>query len=338
MNGDMRYRPFLRKALQSDEFVLVPLAGDASSRRYFRVVANDKSYVLMSWEPFDKNNYPLLSVHSHFQKHAVNVPSIFEFSESEGLLLQEDLGDLTLERKFWENLNPENILPFYQMAIDELVKIHFHATADRSPCSAFQMEFDHAKLMWELNHAFDHLFRKMLGVIKSDEEASPILEELSALATYLANQPKHIAHRDYHSRNLMVRLNKIYVIDWQDARLGSITYDLTSLLKDPYVALNTDLEKTLIRYYLQQARTFLSPSFDEANFMRVYNVQAFQRCFKAVGTFTGMFNTKTDRRYLKHILPALETINSILPHIPELKTFRQLFESSHALDFRYEKL
>lgn len=338
MNGDMKYRPFLRKALQSDDFVLVPLAGDASSRRYFRVVSDDKSYVLMSWEPFDKSNYPLLSVHSHFQKHGVHVPTIFEISESEGLILQEDLGDLTLERKFWENLNPENILPFYRMAIDELIKIHFHATSDKSPCSAFNLEFDHAKLMWELNHAFDHLFRKMLGSIKSDEQAAPILEELSQVATFLAKQPKHIVHRDYHSRNLMVRLNKVYVIDWQDARLGSITYDLTSLLKDPYVSINAELEKSLVKYYLQQASPFVGPNFDEQNFMKVYNVQAFQRCFKAVGTFTGMFNTKTDRRYLKHILPALETINGLLQNLPELSAFHKHFKDSHALDFRYEKL
>lgn len=338
MNGDIKFHPFLRKALKSDDFMLVPLAGDASTRRYFRVVQGEKSFVLMSWEPFDRNNYPFLSVLNHFAKHKVRVPEVFEISEAEGLILLEDLGDLTLERKFWENLNPENITPFYKMALDELIKIHFHATSDRSPCTAFGIEFDHAKLMWELNHAFEHLFRKMLGTVKSDDQAGPLLEELSQIATFLANQPKHIAHRDYHSRNLMVRLNKVYVIDFQDARMGSITYDLSSVLKDPYVAISPDLEKSLIRYYLQEATPFLPQGFSEEEFMKVYNVQAFQRCFKAVGTFTGMFNTKNDRRYLKHITPALETIQGLLKALPQLSKFKKLFDESKALDFRYEKL
>lgn len=336
--GTDQLRPFLLKSLKSDKFEVAPLAGDASSRRYFRIVAENQSYVLMEWEPFQRKGYPFLSVLEHFHKHKVEVPRVFDMSESEGLVLLEDLGDLTLERKFWENINPSNILPFYKMAIDELIKIHFPATFDRNDCTAFNAEFDHTKLFWEMENAHLHLFTEMLKFNPGAAVEAKVKEELSKIATILANQPKHIAHRDYHSRNLMVRLNKLHVIDFQDARMGALAYDIASLLRDPYVSVTAECEKDLLKYYLEQALQYLKAGFSEAEFYEVYEYQAIQRCFKAVGTFTSMFNKKQDRRYLKHIAPALERVQQSLQKFPALKEFKTALQDSGAMEFRYEKL
>ncbi len=93
---------FLEKNFGSDDFEVVSLAGDASTRRYYRVVFADKSWVLMAWEPFkDAESFPFLNVLKHFEKHQVHVPEVIGFSPADGLVLLEDLGDLTLERKFW---------------------------------------------------------------------------------------------------------------------------------------------------------------------------------------------------------------------------------------------
>src|SRR5689334_18490713 len=120
---------FLSRTLNDRAFEVFPLAGDASTRRYFRIVSGEESMVLMVWEPFnDDGNYPFLSVRDHFEKHGVTVPRVIAKSPSEGLVLLEDLGDLTLERKFWENQNQDIVLPFYEQSIDELIKIHYHAT------------------------------------------------------------------------------------------------------------------------------------------------------------------------------------------------------------------
>ncbi|MCB0357379.1 MAG: hypothetical protein KDD40_10245, partial [Bdellovibrionales bacterium] len=127
---------FLQHSLNTKGFELIPLAGDASARRYARVVHGNETFVLMIWEAFkDDGSYPFTSVQKHFKKHHIHVPEIIDISADDGLILLEDLGDLTLERKFWEAQNQENVLPFYEQAIDELIKIHYSATDDRGPCT-----------------------------------------------------------------------------------------------------------------------------------------------------------------------------------------------------------
>src|SRR5687768_15353994 len=128
-NEDWPFTSFVNKALKGETFQVVPLAGDASSRRYYRIVAGHRSSVLMQWEPFvDDENYPFLSVLSHFANNGVHVPEVLAKSPSEGFVLLEDLGDLTLERKFWENQNQDTVIPFYELAIDEIAKIHYAAS------------------------------------------------------------------------------------------------------------------------------------------------------------------------------------------------------------------
>ncbi len=117
---------FIAKTIGTKEFESLQLAGDASSRKYFRIVFNDQSRVLMYWEPFtDVVNYPFLNVLKHFAKNDVRVPKVEASAPELGVVLLEDLGDLTLERKFWENQNQEAAWPFYGQAIDEIIKIHF---------------------------------------------------------------------------------------------------------------------------------------------------------------------------------------------------------------------
>jgi len=94
---------FLKNSLKSEDFKVYSLAGDASNRRYYRVILDHQSWVLMRWEPYDPNNYPFLSVLQHFAKAEVHVPEVVFQSPQDGLVLLEDLGDLTLERKFWES-------------------------------------------------------------------------------------------------------------------------------------------------------------------------------------------------------------------------------------------
>ena len=107
-----------------DDFSIYQLAGDASARKYYRIIYGDKTWILMFWEPFNESTYPFLSVQKHFKLAGVHVPSIVSVASNLGVLLQEDLGDLTLERKFSENTNELLSKSFYLQAMDELIKIH----------------------------------------------------------------------------------------------------------------------------------------------------------------------------------------------------------------------
>src|SRR5690606_12598966 len=169
---------FIHQVIGTSEFSVEPIAGDASNRRYFRAIYSEDSCVVMLWDPFvDDGNYPFLSVHALFAANKVSVPRVLAKNPALGVILLEDLGDLTLERKFWENQNQELAVPFYKQAIDELIKIHYLASADtKKSCTAFKVQFDVEKLMWEMNYGREHLLEKLCGIklstsVKSELEA-----------------------------------------------------------------------------------------------------------------------------------------------------------------------
>jgi aminoglycoside/choline kinase family phosphotransferase len=268
---------FLNRSLNSADFKVFSLAGDASNRRYYRVVMDHQSWVLMRWEPFNPKEYPFLSVLNHFAKNKIHVPAVVAMSPEEGLVLLEDLGDLTLERKFWESQHQEVALEFYKMAIDEVVKIHHPATLDRSDCTAFKIKFDTEKLLWEMNYGKDNLLSGILKFQFNEQTNKEISDIFTDICGKLDAEPKRIAHRDYHSRNLMIKLDEMRVIDFQDARMGPIQYDLVSLLKDSYVNMSDNMASTLLDYYLEKSREWLPADFSRDHFDEMYELQTIQR-------------------------------------------------------------
>lgn len=330
--------PFISKSLSSDEFKVFSLAGDASNRRYYRIVHNNNSFVLMRWEPYDPNNYPFISVLKHFEKNKVHVPKIIGMSPSEGLMLLEDLGDLTLERKFWESQDKFGALDFYKMAIDEIAKIHNQATEDKSPCTAFNIEFNTEKFLWEMNYGKENLLEGILNFKFSPKTQKEISDIFTDICSTLDKEPKRIAHRDYHSRNLMIKLDKMHVIDFQDARLGPIQYDLVSLFRDSYVDMSDELAEELMKYYLDISKDYLPKDFSMENFLRIYELQSIQRCFKACGSFASFFHQREDRRYLKYLSGTLRKVIKATNEFPEYKVFADILIDSGALERKYESL
>lgn len=333
---------FLKRALDNRPYEDFPLAGDASSRRYFRIVSGEESMVLMVWEPFvDDGNYPFLSVRDHFEKHGVTVPRVIAKSPEEGLVLLEDLGDLTLERKFWENQNQELVLPFYEQSIDELIKIHYHATFDKTNCTAFKVAFDVEKLLWEMNYGREHVM-KLAKVTLTDAENKALDDVFNRICTTLNNEKKFIAHRDYHSRNVMLKLGKTRVIDFQDARMGTIQYDLVSLLRDSYVALNEASSEHLINYYLDRRKELASkyslPELSRAEFDRVYEIQSVQRTFKACGSFASFYNLRNDTRYLKYLPQTFQTVKKSLGPQREYAAFYQILNDHGLFERKFDEL
>jgi aminoglycoside/choline kinase family phosphotransferase len=335
------FEDFLSKYLLSSNYEIYQLAGDASSRRYFRIVANDESSVLMAWDPFvDDGRYPFLSVRDHFEKHDVQVPRVIAKSPREGLVLLEDLGDLTLERKFWGNQDQTVAVPYYKKTIDELIKIHYPATFDRTDCVAFGVAFDVEKLLWEMNYGRKHLLTDLCGINLTDSQSKALDDIFVQICTTLHEEPKFIAHRDYHSRNVMLKLGKVRVIDFQDARMGPIQYDLVSLLRDSYVRIDDGVANELLKYYLDQREQYVKqynlPKFSRDHFNRMYEIQTIQRCFKACGSFSSFFNLRQDTRYLKYIPHTLQTVRKSLGMFPEYKTFLDILEGHGVFQKKFE--
>ena len=333
------FEGFVGSLLGAGSYEIHPLAGDASARRYFRAVAHDDSWVLMLWEPFEDNGqYPFLSVRQHFEKHGVQVPKVVGMRPDKGFVLLEDLGDLTLERKFWENQTQDLSVPYYKQAIDELIKIHYLASADRSPCTAFNVEFDTAKLLWEMNYGREHLLTGLCRTKLSDSVNTELTKNFTSICERLHAEPKFIAHRDYHSRNVMIKLGRVRVIDFQDARMGAIQYDLVSLLRDSYVNMTDDMQELLLSYYLD-GRKRLAPSLptpSRDSFNHIFELQTVQRCFKACGSFASFNMLRQDTRYLKYLAPTLKTVKRSLARFPEYRTFYSVLEDHGVFDQNFE--
>jgi len=332
---------FVQTVLHRKDCELFQLAGDASARLYYRVVAGSESWVLMVWEPFvDDGSYPFLSVRDHFAKHGVQVPQMIGKSPEKGLVLLEDLGDLTLERKFWENQSQQTAIPFYRLAIDELIKMHYPSTFDRTDCTAFKMEFDVEKLLWELNYGKEHLLTRLCEAQLSEVEKRELDKVFIQICSTLHAEPKYIAHRDYHSRNVMIKFGKARIIDFQDARLGAVQYDLVSLLRDSYVNMDEAIAHELIGYYLDRRREIKHtpplPDLSIEKFMRIYEVQTIQRCFKACGSFASFYNLRSDTRYLKYLAPTLQTIKKSLWAFDEYGIFYDILNNLGVFDKKFD--
>ena len=329
---------WLTQQINSVEFTIVQLAGDASARRYYRVIQGEKTWVLMSWEPFTAEAYPFLSVQKHFLACYVQVPEVVAIGESLGVLLLEDLGDLTLERKFWESSKPEASENFYLKTIDELIKIHDVATFSDIKSTASTTKFDTAKFMWEMNYAKDNLLSGLLNVKLNEAAANELDSAFMSFCSILDQQPKVICHRDFHSRNVMLKLNRVIIIDFQDARLGPVQYDLVSLFKDSYVDMSDEYAARLMNYYLQNSKLKKSPTFSEEEFFKIYELQSLQRCFKACGSFASFMNQRGDTRYLKYLSPTLRRVFKALAHFPEYSILNKILIDAGALEKKFESL
>ena len=330
---------WVQEQIQSEEaFSIYQLAGDASARKYYRIIAGEKTWILMFWEPFNEASYPFISVQKHFKLAHVNVPSILAVNAKLGILLQEDLGDLTLERKHLENTNERSSISFYQQSLDEIIKIHDVATVLNNKTTATEIMFDTAKFMWEMNYAKEHLFTGILDFKMGDQKAAALNTVFTHFCERLHQESKVICHRDYHSRNIMIKLGQVYVIDFQDARLGPVQYDLVSLFKDSYVELSDDYTHSLMNYYFENSNLKKTAGFSLEKFNLIYELQSVQRCLKACGSFASFMNSRQDRRYLKYLPSTLKKVIKSLSYFPEYQLLTDILTDSGALNKNYESL
>src|SRR6185437_8968993 len=149
--------------------------------------------------------------------------------------------------------------------------------------------------------AREHFLEKVGGINLNERDQNVLQNEFLRLCDILDEQPKFVCHRDYHSRNLMLKLGRIYVIDFQDARLGPLQYDLVSLVHDSYVNLSSTSIAAIKKDYLQKAANVGPKGAIRSDFNEIFQLQIIQRCFKACGSFSSFFNMRSDTRYLKYI-------------------------------------
>lgn len=273
-----------------------------------------------------------MSIQSGLRHAKALVPEILGEDLTLGYMLIEDLGDLTLERRFFNSQKFDKTRAFYYKAIDEIIKIHSIEIDKEQPTPYFHVEFDTAKLLWELNYMKRNLLQDFFKLEMSPGFLKDLDQDFKSLCNHLSNLPQVVCHRDYHSRNIMIHKNQTYVIDFQDARLGPCQYDLVSLYRDSYVDLSDEIEAELLEYYFENMNEKITLDWD--SFKKNYQLQALQRPLKACGSFSSFYNQKQDQRYLKYIQPTLERTNALMKHVEGFPALKLLFTEFklHTLD------
>ena len=315
------------------------LAGDASSRRYFRASiaapGGPGSVIVMSWSDsglpisseelavFDKppEELPFLNVHRFLKAVGVRVPALHGHWVERGLMFLEDLGDVCL----WDRVReaPEaEAFRWYQKAIAELLVLQIGGNRARNDqCMAFRQTFDERLYLWEFAHFIEY------GLEAGDKGSLPATERrllddaFGGIAGRLSRQPRVFNHRDYHSWNLMVHDDAVVVIDFQDALLAPAQYDLASLLNDRETdqVVTPAVEDRLLDYYLNRLDEWgeARPIRDE--FRETYLLSALQRDFKVVGRFRYLDLVKGKPGYRRYIAPTLRRIGRNLRRAPGLE-------------------
>lgn len=259
-------------------FTLKPASADASFRRYFRVFIDDRTFVVMDAPPQHEDCRPFLQVADILSATGVHVPNILAQNLEHGFLLLSDLGNTT----FLQALTSDTarVDQLYADAIDALIQMQLSQRTEGLP------DYDETLLLRELNLFPDWYIAKHLGKALSDQQTVMLSTIFARILANNLAQPKVLVHRDYHSRNLMVSTPNPGIIDFQDAVVGPVTYDLVSLFKDAYVY--WDEERVLdwvIRYWEKARKAGLPVSADFAEFYRDFEWMGVQRHLKILGIF-----------------------------------------------------
>jgi aminoglycoside/choline kinase family phosphotransferase len=304
---------------------VVPLTGDASDRRYFRIIPADGPSIVLALHagPIDFASLPFASVGELLQQIPMPVPGVLGHSDELGILALQDLGDVTLQAHLGAASAEEHAALYRQaVALIELLQRRgSELRSDRYP--AYRVAFDVEKLTWELQFFAKHFVEGYRGVALDAAERAALAREWAAIVDELAAEPRVLCHRDYHSRNLMLREGRLYIIDFQDARMGPDTYDLTSLLRDSYVDIADRELDELIAYFLALKNCTPSAAADE-EFRRRFDLMALQRNLKALGTFGYQTMTRRNTVYIQYMPRTLRYTRTNLEKYPRFARLREI--------------
>ena len=327
-----RIARYLRESGLADRQArVVPLTGDASDRKYFRIIPADGASIVLALHagPIEFATLPFANVAGLLQQVPLPVPVVLDHSDALGIIAQQDLGDVTLQAHLGAETPAEHAALYRQAVslVEQLQRRGAELASDQYV--PFRIAFDVEKLTWELDFFVRHFVEGYRGVALSAADKAALAGEWAPLVAELAAEPRVLCHRDYHSRNLMLHQDSLYIIDFQDARMGPDTYDLVSLLRDSYVDLPEPTVSELMAYFLA-----LKGSRDtEPEFRPRFHLMALQRNLKALGTFGYQTITRRNTVYIQYIPRTLRYVRDNLEHLPQFGRLRELL-SAHVEEFK----
>lgn len=300
---------------------IAPASSDASFRRYFRVWYDGETRIVMDAPPDKEDCRPFVAVAQALRSLGLNAPQVLAEDFDQGLLLLTDLGS----RQYLSELNTGNVSSLYGDALDALA--HLQTGGDAN--SPLLPPYDSALLHREMELFRDWFLGRLLGFDLNEDEHRALDHAFGLLADNALEQPRVWVHRDYHSRNLMVtEADNPGVLDFQDAVVGAVTYDLVSLLRDCYIAWPREqVEEWALTYRARLRALGMRGLEDAGQFLRWFDLMGVQRHLKATGIFARLYLRDGKSGYLPDIPRTLGYILAVAPRYPELAALHQLLQA-----------
>ncbi len=333
LESSLRAQVNLATGADTSAHPVLKLKGEASSRSYYRVVTAPNSTVLMVM-PLDAltksdeatkgaapKELPFLNVHRYLTSIGVRVPHILRYDEPAGMMVLEDLTDLTFEAALKQG-SPHML---YEKAVRLLARLRADAEAHPDQtCLAFTRSFDEDLYDWEFHHFREWGMEAWSGKKPPDAERAELDAIFKRLSAQLAAAPKGFTHRDYQSRNLMVKGDELVVIDFQDALLGPRQYDLVALLRDSYVELDRKFIEEMLAIYTAEFALKTGEKIPLPEFTRFFDLLTVQRKLKDAARFEFIHRVKGNPGFLVSIPASLRYVKDALAQQPQLADLHRI--------------
>ena len=297
--------------LQSD---FVNIAGDASFRRYFRVLVNGESRVLMDSPPPSDDIKPFVDIDQRLREVDLNAPEIFHADLPNGFLLLEDFGD-DLYRDLLQKNNVDSLFP---ALFDVLKRLALAADITDLPL------FSEQKLRRDMDLFPDWYLGEYRNMMNRTQLDSLWGDFCAKIIDSAMKQPQCFVHRDFHSCNLLrITGNDIGIIDFQDAVIGPISYDFISLIWDRYIS----WPRPRLENWMEQFRLDLGLDVEPAEWRRYCDLMGLQRNIKIVGIFARLHYRDGKNGYLEMIPRFYDYITGTLRLYPEFAEVLEFLET-----------
>ena len=283
------------KIINLMEVKIIPITGDASFRRFYRIVSKKKSTILVYAEKEKfKNLVAYSTINEFLRSKNILAPKLYNHDFKKGTMIIQDFGNLSFYKIL---LKTKKKFPIYKNLVNFLLTIQKIKVKKKikNVNKGFYIldKYSKKKLLEESNLFFDWYLPLFYSKKKSKDIKIKTNTILLKLYNKLNLDNRCFVQRDYHSQNLMKVGKKIGIIDNQDALLGNYAYDLVSLIDDVRIKTSEKLKKKIYNYYLKKNKEKLP------NFYQDFNILSVQRSLKILGIFSRLFTRDKKNQYLK---------------------------------------